>query len=136
MTSINSPLSVRGVYRHEQLRRLISPASVAVIGASQSPTPFGSRVIAKLQEANFQGEVYPVNPKYAQIGGKTCYPSIAELPSTPDCIVIAVPREAVESAVIEAAQRGVGGAIIFSSGYAETGKVERIAQQELSLIHI
>lgn len=130
MTSINSPLSVRGVYRHEQLRRLISPASVAVIGASQSPTPFGSRVIAKLQEANFQGEVYPVNPKYAQIGGKTCYPSIAELPSTPDCIVIAVPREAVESAVIEAAKRGVGGAIIFSSGYAETGKVERIAQQE------
>jgi acyl-CoA synthetase (NDP forming) len=120
----------RAVYRHAELRRLLSPASVAVLGASQSPQPFGSRVIAKMEEAGFQGAIYPVNPKYGEIAGRPCHPSIAQLPAVPDCVVIAVPREAVETAVEQAAALGIGGVVIFSSGYAETGKADRIAQQD------
>jgi acyl-CoA synthetase (NDP forming) len=120
----------RGVYRRDQLTRLFAPASVAVVGASQSPQPFGSRVIAKLDEAGFRGQIFPVNPRYDTASGRICYPSISELPSVPDCIVIAVPRDAVEVAVEQAAALGVGGAVIFSSGYSETGKPERIAQQD------
>lgn len=120
----------RGVYRHAQLQRLLSPASVAVLGASRSAHPFGSRVIAKLGEAGFRGLIYPVNPKYDAIGDLACYPSIAALPDVPDCVVIAVPREAVAGAVEQAAALGIGGAIIFSSGFSETGKPECIAMQE------
>lgn len=126
----NSESSIRSVYRHQELRKLLAPASVAVVGASQSPAPFGSRVIAKLEEAGFCGEIFPVNPKYAQVGKRTCYPSIAALPSAPDCAVIAVAREAVQPAIEDAAQIGVGGAIIFASGYAETRRADRIAQQQ------
>lgn len=129
MTRTPSPAR-RGVYDHDQLRRLFAPASVAVVGASQSPQPFGSRVIAKLDQAGFQGEIFPVNPKYETAGGRTCYASLAQLPSVPDCVVIAVPRESVEVAVEQAAALGVGGAVIFSSGYSETGRPERIAQQD------
>ncbi len=122
--------TARGVYRHQDLRRLLAPASVAVLGASQSPAPFGSRVIAKLDEAGFRGEIFPINPKYSHVGDRPCFASIAALPRIPDCVVIAVPREAVQPAVEEAAQIGIGGAIIFASGYAETRRADRIAQQQ------
>jgi acyl-CoA synthetase (NDP forming) len=125
----NSP-AARGVYRHADLHRLLSPRSVAVLGASQSPQPFGSRVIAKLEEAGYQGEVYPINPKYDTIGGRPCYPSVADLPVVPDCLVISIPREAVQPVIEQAAALGVGGAVIFSSGFAETGKAEHITMQE------
>jgi acyl-CoA synthetase (NDP forming) len=125
-----SPGERRNVYRHAAMRKLLAPQSVAVLGASRSLQPFGSRVIAKLDEAGFQGEILPVNPKYESIGGRACYPSVAQLPRVPDCLVIAVPREAVEPAVEQAAALGIGGAVIFSSGYSETGKADRIAQQQ------
>jgi len=127
MKSASSP---RGVYRHAQMHRLLSPASVAVLGASQSPQPFGSRVIAKLDEAGFQGTILPINPKYDRVGTRACFPSVAHLPMVPDCLVVAVPRESIEAAIEQAAALGVGGAVILSSGFAETGKPEHIALQE------
>jgi acyl-CoA synthetase (NDP forming) len=120
----------RAVYRHAQMHRLFAPRSVAVLGASQSPHPFGSRVISKLEEAGFTGEIHPINPKYDRIGERICYPSVAQLPTAPDCIVVTVPREAVEPAIEQAAALGIGGAVIFTSGYAETGKAEHIALQQ------
>lgn len=119
-----------GVYGHAELHRALAPRSVAVVGASTSPGPFGSRVIQKLAQAGFRGPVYPVNPKYDRIGDHTCYPSVAALPETPDCVVISVPRDGVEPVVRDCADRGVGGVIIFSSGYAETGDALRVQQQE------
>ncbi|HEY4171755.1 MAG TPA: acetate--CoA ligase family protein, partial [Rhodopila sp.] len=64
------------------------------------------------------------------IGEHTCYPSVADLPEVPDCAVITAPREAVEEIVLECAKAGIGGAIIFASGYSETGKEDRAVQQE------
>ncbi len=115
------------VYQHADLTRLLHPASIAVVGASTRAGSFGERVLVNLQ--HYGGRVYPVNARYERIGELRCYPDIASLPEVPDCAVVAAPREAVEQIVLECASAGVGGVIVFASGYAETGKQDRVAQQ-------
>jgi acetate---CoA ligase (ADP-forming) len=117
----------RPLYGHADFARLIEPQSVAIIGVSANQGGFGSRTLANL--AGFQGRVYAINPKYEALHGITCHPDLAALPEVPDCVVIAVPREGVEAAVADCASRGVGGVVIYASGYAETGLEERKAQQ-------
>ncbi|HEY0425486.1 MAG TPA: CoA-binding protein, partial [Rhodopila sp.] len=117
-----------GVYSREQLSRLLHPASIAVVGASTRAGSFGERVIFNMK--HYAGRSFPVNARYQTIGDQTCYPNIADLPEVPDCAVITAPREAVEEIVLDCARAGVGGAIIFASGYAETGKEDRAVQQE------
>src|SRR5208337_46307 len=116
------------VYRHEELRRLLHPQSVAVIGASARPGSFGERVL--LNQQNFAGRTYPVNARYDRIGELTCYPSVGALPEVPDCAVITAARDAVEEIVLDCVKAGVGGVIIFASGYAEMGSEDRIAAQD------
>jgi acetyl-CoA synthetase len=116
------------VYRHADLVRLLNPRSVAVIGASTRAGSFGERVLTNL--SRFAGRHYAVNARYERIGELPCYPHVGALPEVPDCAVITTPREAVEAIVRDCAAAGVGGAIVFASGYAEVGKAERIAEQE------
>jgi acyl-CoA synthetase (NDP forming) len=117
-----------GVYRRDQLARLLHPASIAVIGASTRAGSFGERVLFNMK--HYAGRTYPVNARYRTIGEQICYAAVGDLPEVPDCAVIAAPREAVEEIVLDCAKAGVGGAIVFASGYSETGKEDRIAQQE------
>lgn len=116
------------VYRHADLTRLLNPSSIAVIGASTRAGSFGERVLHNLQ--HYGGRVYPVNARYERIGEQKCYPNVGALPEVPDCAVVTAPREAVEEIVVECAAAGLGGVIVFASGYAETGKEERISQQQ------
>ncbi len=118
----------RSVYRHAQMSRLLAPSSIAVLGASTRAGAFGERALNNLKQ--FDGRVYPVNPRYDEVGGLKCYPNVAALPEVVDCAVICAAREAVEDIVVQCAAAGVGGAIIFASGYAEVGLPERVAQQE------
>ena len=117
----------RNIYRHADLKRTLSPRSVAIVGASPEPASLGSAVMENFKL--FQGEVYFVNPKYRELAGRPCYPSISALPATPDLAVLAVGRNLIEPVVVECAARKVGGVIIFAAGYAESGKPERIAMQ-------
>lgn len=119
--------SARGVYRHAELIRLFEPAVVALVGASPSAGSIAQLVLANMRA--FAGELYLVNGKYDRIGEQRCYPSLRALPRVPDCVVVAVGRDGVESVLEECAALGVGGAVVFASGYAETGKAEWIAQQ-------
>ncbi len=116
------------VYRHADLVRLLNPNSVAVIGASTRAGSFGERVLNNLTK--FAGRFYAVNARYDRIGELPCYANVGALPEVPDCAVITTPREAVEEIVRECAAIGVGGAVVFASGYAEVGKPERIAEQQ------
>jgi len=118
----------RGVYRHGDLDRLLNPRSIAIVGASPRPGSFGERMLANLAE--YDGRIHLVNAKYAELDGRRCYPSLEALPESPDCVAITVPREAAEAVVEEAVRMRAGGVILFASGYAETGKPERRAQQE------
>ena len=127
MTSVSS----RSLYRADQLTRVFAPRSIAVVGVSNNPGAFGSITYANIvRKGGFAGPVYMVNSRCAEIGGEVCYPSVAALPETPDCVFIAVPRDAVEGVVAQCAQRGVGGVVVYASGYAETGLAERSELQQ------
>jgi acyl-CoA synthetase (NDP forming) len=93
-----------------------------VVGASPRPGSFGLCTLENL--AQFKGAVYPVNARYPEIGGRPCFPSLSALPEKPDCVVLAVPREAVEDSVREAAAAGAGSVIVFASGYGEMARDE------------
>ena len=112
------------------LRRALSPRSVALVGVSGDPASFGARSTANLRD--FAGPVWTVNPKYAgqELHGRPCYASIADLPEAPDCVLLALPRTGILPAVRAAAERGAGGAIIYASGYGETGLPDRVAEEE------
>src|SRR5215212_6697281 len=115
------------VYRHADLRRVLHPSSIAIVGASSRVGSFGERVLNNLM--GYPGNLHLVNAKYDRLGDRACHPSLTALPESPDCIVVCVPREGVEEVVREAAAVKAGGVILFASGYAETGKADRIAQQ-------
>ena len=121
------------VHRHAALRRFLHPSSVAVVGATTRPGAFGNRVLENM--SRFTGRLMPINAKYERIGDHVCYPSLAALPETPDVAVLTVGREAVEPLVLECAERGIAGVIVFASGYTETGKPGRDeAQARLTAI--
>ncbi|MDO8376048.1 MAG: CoA-binding protein [Aquabacterium sp.] len=97
-------------YSHEQLRRLVSPASVAIVGASPTPGSFGQRTQTNM--ARFQGPVYLVNPKYDTIDGRPCYPDLRSLPQVPDCVIVAVAGQFVLPLIDACAGLGVGGMVL------------------------
>jgi acetyl-CoA synthetase len=123
-----SPRDRNDLYTHAALSRVLAPRSIAVLGASPRPGAFGDRVLANL--ARYGGAVHPVNAKYGEIRGLACHASVAAIPGGADCAVIVTAREAVGPLAREAIAAGVGGIVIFASGYAETGKPERAAEQE------
>lgn len=117
----------RNVYRRVDLIPAIAPGTIALVGASPTAGSFGDQTLRNL--ACYEGKIFLVNGKYDQIGQRKCYPSVSELPTVPDCVLIAVPRTSVEAVLGDCAAKGVKGAIVYASGYAETGDEERIAQQ-------
>jgi len=119
--------SRRPLYGREELHRLINPRTVAIVGASDAPGSFGERTLSNM--SSFAGEVYAVNPKYQTVLNRRCVPSIAELPEAPDCIVLCVGRPLVAKMIEQAAQVGAGGAVVYASGFTETGLAERIEEQ-------
>jgi len=120
--------SVRELYSHSELVRLIDPKVVAVVGASETPGSFGQRTLANMSE--FAGKVYAVNPKYRNLFDRPCVPSLGDLPEAPDCVILCVARPMVEGMVKAAGAVGAGGAIVYASGFSETGKPERVEEQE------
>jgi acyl-CoA synthetase (NDP forming) len=98
----------RGVYRHKEMERLFNPKSIAVFGVSPNPTSLGARSLDQLD--NTPGST--VNP--VRTHRHPCYLSIAALPEVPDCAIVALPRVAVDAALVECGQGGVGGAIVFA----------------------
>ncbi|MBV9758832.1 MAG: CoA-binding protein, partial [Alphaproteobacteria bacterium] len=121
-------MHLRQPYLRAELLRLLHPESVAIVGASPREGSFGDRALQNLR--HYDGRIHLVNARYDTIGARRCYPAVSALPEVPDCAIIAVNREAVEPIVRECAQAGVGGAIVFASGYAEVGKPERVAMQQ------
>jgi acyl-CoA synthetase (NDP forming) len=120
--------TMRPVYRHAELERILNPKSIAIVGASPRAGSFGDRVLANL--ADFDGDIYLVNSKYERIGERRCFASLGALPVIPDCVAVTVPREAAENVVREAASAGAGGVILYASGYAETQRADRIDEQQ------
>lgn len=121
-------------YSREALARLLRPASVAVVGASDKPGALGATLISNLDRAGFSGPIYPINPKRDRIGERACLADIADLPLGVDVAVLAIPRAAVLDTVRALAARQVGAAIVFSAGFAEDGPEGLAEQAEIGRI--
>ena len=116
------------------IRRLLRPSSVAIVGASDKPGSFGASLLSNLLASGYAGAIHLVNPKRAEIGGRSCVRSVEELPEGVDCAVLAIPKVGVLEAVQACARRGVGSVIIFSAGFAEGGEAGRQEQAELARV--
>ncbi len=118
----------RKPYTRAELERLIAPRSIAIVGASPRAGSFGLRTLENL--SHFRGPIWPVNPKYQEIGGHACHASLSALPGKPDLVALMVPREGVEAALTEAAAIGAGGVVVYASGYGEMAHDEGSAAQQ------
>lgn len=114
------------------LRRLLEPRSIAVIGASRDPVKISGRVLAYLGRHGYPGEIYPVNPGHDRVQGRPAYRRVADLPGPVDLAIVVLPAPAVAGAVRECVAAGVPFVAVFSSGYAETGPVGAARQRELA----
>jgi acetate---CoA ligase (ADP-forming) len=128
-----------GVWR--DLSPLMSPKSVAVIGASQRPPvtgparePRGNRVIRNLKNFGYPGRIVAVNPKYTEVMDCPCYPDIGAIPDSVDCVVLAVPNRHVPDLLDSAAAAGVRAAVVFAAGFAEIGAEGKQRQMRLETL--
>jgi acyl-CoA synthetase (NDP forming) len=100
---------------------LLNPRSIALIGASADVRRISGKPLRFLRELGYRGQVYPVNPKYQELHGWRCYPSVEALPQAPDLAIVALPAEAVPGSLEQCVRVGAKAALIFSAGFAETG---------------
>ncbi|TPG56970.1 CoA-binding protein [Roseomonas nepalensis] len=110
---------------------MLSPRSVAVIGASDDPTRIGGRPLSYMISRGFAGPVWPVNPKRDRVQGLAAFPDVDALPGVPDAAIVAVPGALAEAAVEALGRRGCPAAIVFTAGYAEVDEAGQAAQARL-----
>ena len=110
------------------LEFLFHPRSIAVVGASSSQGPGGGFVTA-IKEMDFDGDLYPVNPKVDELQGLKCYPRLALVPGAVDYVISCVPVAVVPEMIEEAAEKGVKAIQFFTAGFSETGDAERSEQE-------
>jgi acyl-CoA synthetase (NDP forming)/GNAT superfamily N-acetyltransferase len=111
--------------------RLLTPGSVAVIGASRQAHSVGQSVLRNLLAGGFTGPVHPIHPTATAVAGVRAYPTISDVPGPVDLAVVAVPAESVNDVVAQCAAKGVRGLVVLSSGFGEAGTEGRARQDEL-----
>lgn len=117
------------------LSRLLSPRSVAILGASERPRSVGCDTLRNLAEhSDFEGDIFPVNPGRDKVLGLRAYPNMSALPGPVDVAVLCVPADAVIPALRECAAAGTGFAVVFTSGFGETGAKGRAIEAEMATI--
>ncbi|RIQ18251.1 bifunctional acetate--CoA ligase family protein/GNAT family N-acetyltransferase [Jiangella rhizosphaerae] len=111
----------------ESLRPLLRPATVAVIGAGRDERSVGHLILRNARAAGFPGRLYAVNPKATAVAGVDCYPSVLDVPQTPDLAVVAVPAPAVGGVAEQCGARGVRALVVVTSGFDASAGAELLA---------
>ncbi|AJC22494.1 bifunctional acetate--CoA ligase family protein/GNAT family N-acetyltransferase [Pandoraea pulmonicola] len=115
------------------LSQMFQPKSVAVIGASNRERRVGTTVLQNIVDGGFQGDIYPVNPKYAMLADRKCYRNVADLPQAPDLAVICTPPATVPDLIRELGARGTRAAVVLTSGLARERDRHGVTLQERML---
>ena len=113
----------------DSIHKMVNPRSIAVVGATER-IQYGGRFLNWVLRAGDAVRVYPVNPRYRELMGVPCYPSVSDLPESPDLVGIIVPYDRVIGVLRECAEKGAGSAIVISAGFAERGTDTRRELQE------
>jgi len=111
--------------KYADLRHIMSPKSVAIIGASENPDKIGHVILQNYVDSGFAGKIYPININTTgKILSFKAYKSVLELKGKVDLAVIAIPAQVVPQALDECGRAGVKGAVVVSGGFAEVGEVK------------
>ncbi len=110
-------------------RRIFAPRGIAVIGASNDPSKLGCSTMKNILGGGYRGKVYPINPKGEEIMGLKSYRDIMDVPDPVDVAIIVIPAKFIPDEVTKIGKRGIAGAVVLASGFAETGNVQ--LQEEL-----
>jgi len=113
------------------IARLLSPRSIAVIGATGDVSQHGHAVLANLLRGNFSGPVYPVNPDAVSVQGVRCYPAVTDIPDPVDLAVVTVPASTVAEVVDACRAKGVHGLVVMTPGFADAGLDGADAQRQM-----
>ncbi len=117
--------------QNEAIARLMSPRSIAIVGASTDKSKLAGQIIPMLQRTGFEGSIFPVNPRYSTLDDLTCYASLKEVPEPIDHAVLVVAKSRLGDILTDCAAVRVGSASIYSAGFAETGADGQDAQRAL-----
>jgi acetyltransferase len=113
------------------LDAIFHPKSVAVIGASTRRGSLGREILHNIIEYEFNGTLFPVNPKADFIHSIKCYPSVLDIPDAVELAIVVVPAHAVPHVLRECGEKGVKGIVVISAGFKETGAEGAEREQEL-----
>ncbi|MGQ9674441.1 MAG: acetate--CoA ligase family protein [Chloroflexota bacterium] len=113
-----------------ELRQILNPRSVAVVGASSSPTKFGYFFTQCFVEMGFT-RLYPINPRETEVLGLRAYPTVRDVPDEVDLAFVVTPTEAVLPVVADCGAKGVKGIVVYTSGFAEKGPEGARLQRQL-----
>ena len=105
------------------IHHMLNPRSIAVVGASPRMA-YGGRMLAAALKASERVTVYPVNPRYEEVQGIKCYPSVTSLPETPDVVCVVVSSGQVIDVLNESHRKGTKAAVVISAGFSERGTQE------------
>jgi len=115
----------------QNLDKIMKPKSIAVVGASTKEHTIGSDIMKRLQEYKFNGNIYPVNPKGGVIEGLQAYTSVLEIPGEVDLAIIVVNQKFVLDTIDQCHEKGVGGLVVITAGFKETGAEGAEAEKQL-----
>lgn len=122
---------VNPVQAVNSIKAMLSPQSIVIMGASEQLTKINGRPLKFLLEKGYQGKIFLVNPKYSEIAGLPCYPSLDDIDTIPDMAIIALPASKVCETIVALGKKGVLAAIVFSSGFGEMGPEGKELENEL-----
>ncbi|MBW1709450.1 MAG: CoA-binding protein [Deltaproteobacteria bacterium] len=113
-----------------ELAPLFHPRSVAVIGATNNLTKWGFSTFYSLMR-HYQGDLYAVNNRDAEILGYPAYAKITDIPGPVDLAVIVIPPEKVAGVMEECVEKEVKAGVIITAGFAEVGRQGKAMQDEV-----
>ena len=126
------PAAARRPVTQAGIRALLSPRSVAVVGASRDQGKQGARLLRQLLDHGYDGDVLPINPSAEALAGLPAFGSVTDLPVVPDLACIVVPATRVPAEVAACVERGIPAAIVYASGFEEAGTDGELLTRQLN----
>jgi acyl-CoA synthetase (NDP forming) len=115
----------------EALDCIFKPRSIAIIGASDSYTKWGYRMVERPLKTGYGGAIYPINPKKQEILGLPTYPSVSEVEGDIDLAVMTTPAPTIPALLKECAEKGIKGAVVITAGFSEIGETGKRFENEM-----
>jgi len=113
------------------LEKIFSPASIAIVGASETPGKAAERRTRSLLEGGYPGKVFLINPKREKLFGRKAYPSLEAVPEPVDLVMIVIPAPFIPDVITQCVEKQAKGAIIITAGLGETGEEGKKIEAEI-----